>query len=153
MIRAVMRRPRPVRLLPILAALAAAALLSACGSQGNDVVKSASASPDVKAGSQLFSQRCAGCHTLDVVGAEGSATRRTDRERVDGPNFNQRKECAANVLYAIANGGYSGAIMPENIVVGQDARDVAAFLEKYSGSQVSVAAGAKRVTCRPNPGG
>jgi hypothetical protein len=38
-----------------------------------------------------------------------------------------------NVLYAIRNGGFSGAIMPENIVVGRDADDVAAFLAKYAG--------------------
>ena len=30
------------------------------------------------------------------------------------------------MLYAIRNGGFSGAIMPENIVIGQDAKDVAA---------------------------
>jgi hypothetical protein len=38
------------------------------------------------------------------------------------------------VLYAIRNGGFSGAIMPENIVVGNDAQDVAAFLSKYAGT-------------------
>jgi hypothetical protein len=37
------------------------------------------------------------------------------------------------VLYAIRNGGFSGAIMPENIVVGKDAQAVAEFLAKYSG--------------------
>jgi hypothetical protein len=37
------------------------------------------------------------------------------------------------VLYAIHNGGFSGAIMPENIVLGTEAREVAAFLAKYSG--------------------
>jgi mono/diheme cytochrome c family protein len=153
MIRAAMPSPALARLLPILALLVAGALLTACGSQGNDVLKSASASADVKAGSQIFSERCSGCHTLNVVGAEGSATKKQDRERVDGPNFNQRKECAASVLYAIQNGGFSGAIMPENIVVGQDAKAVAAFLEKYSGSQVTVAAGAKRLTCAPSSGG
>jgi mono/diheme cytochrome c family protein len=148
-----MRRPALARLLPIVALLVAGVLLSACGSQGNDVIKSANASADVKAGSQLFTERCSGCHTLDVVGAEGSATKRTDRERVDGPNFNQRKECADSVLYAIRNGGFSGAIMPENIVIGKDAQDVAAFLQQYSGSQVTVAAGARRVTCQPSSGG
>ena len=35
-----------------------------------------------------------------------------DRERVDGPNLNQRKETTDDVLYAIRNGGFSGAIMP-----------------------------------------
>jgi hypothetical protein len=39
------------------------------------------------------------------------------------------------VLYAIRNGGFSGAVMPENILVGSDAREVAAFLAKYSGLQ------------------
>ena len=39
------------------------------------------------------------------------------------------------MLYAIRNGGFSGAIMPENIVVGQDAEEVAEFLAKYAGSE------------------
>ena len=39
------------------------------------------------------------------------------------------------MLYAIRNGGFSGAIMPENIVVGDDAKDVAEFLAHYSGSK------------------
>jgi hypothetical protein len=39
-----------------------------------------------------------------------------------------------NVLYSIRNGGFSGAIMPENIVVGWDANDLAAFLAKYAGT-------------------
>ena len=112
----------------VLAALAALAL-AACGSQGNDVQGSAA----VERGSQLFVERCSGCHTLDVVGAEGSASEVRDRERVDGPNFNTRPETADNVLYAIRNGGFSGAIMPENIVVGADARAVAAFLAKFAG--------------------
>ena len=94
---------------------------------------SSGASADVKNGSRLFVARCSGCHTLSVVGAEGGASEVRDRERVDGPNFNVRKECVNDVLYAIRNGGYSGAIMPENIVVGKDADAVAAFLAKYSG--------------------
>ena len=39
------------------------------------------------------------------------------------------------MLYAIRNGGFSGAIMPENIVLGDDAQAVAAFLAEYSGQQ------------------
>ena len=73
-------------------------------------------------GAELFAQRCSGCHTLDVVGTQGSATKVRDRERVDGPNFNTRQEEVDYVLYAIRNGGCSGAIMPENIVVGEDAQ-------------------------------
>ena len=41
----------------------------------------------------------------------------------------------ARVLYAIQNGGFSGAIMPQNIVVGQQAHDVALFVASYSGTK------------------
>jgi mono/diheme cytochrome c family protein len=104
----------------------------ACGSQG--ISSQISSQPaNVQRGAVLFSQRCSGCHTLGVVGAQGTTNNVRQRERVDGPNFNTRDETADNVLYAIRNGGFSGAIMPENIVVGQDANDVAAFLSKYAG--------------------
>jgi len=113
------------------ALLAAAGLLAACGSQGNSVAKS---SPYYR-GSVLFRDHCSGCHTLSVVGAEGSATSIKDRVKTNGPNFNIRKENVEQVLYAIRNGGFSGAIMPENIVVGNDAQDIAKFLAAYSGRQ------------------
>ena len=71
---------------------------------------------------------------------------------MDGPNFNQRKEQPDQVLYAIRNGGFSGAIMPENIVVGQQARAVANFLAKYSGSSVKQANSPTNTT-ETTPGG
>jgi mono/diheme cytochrome c family protein len=119
------------RLLTVVVALASVASLSACGSRSIGVAKS---SPYYD-GAKLFADRCSGCHTLDKVGAEGSATKVRDRERVDGPNFDARKEQVSQVLYAIENGGFSGAIMPQNIVVGAQARAVAQFLAKYSGTQ------------------
>ena len=110
-----------------------AAGVVACGSQG--ISKEISSQPEnIQHGAQLFSERCAGCHTLSVAGTQGTTNNVRERERTDGPNFNTRHETANNVLYAIRNGGFSGAIMPENIVVGQDADDVAAFLAKYAGS-------------------
>ncbi len=39
------------------------------------------------------------------------------------------------MLFAIRNGGFSGAIMPANIVVGEDAEKIADFLSKYSGGR------------------
>jgi hypothetical protein len=47
----------------------------------------------------------------------------------------------AQVLYAIRNGGFSGAIMPQNVVVGADAQAVAHFLARYSGLQTSSTSG------------
>ena len=114
-----------------LAALAAAIGVSACGTQTIQVPKSSR----YYHGAELFLQRCSGCHTLSTVGAEGSATSIKDRLRTNGPNFNFRKEEYAQVIYAIHNGGFSGAIMPQNIVLGVQAREVAEFLEKYSGLQ------------------
>jgi len=112
-----------------LVALACGVLLSACGSQEIQVAKS---SPYYK-GAVIFRDHCSGCHTLAVVGAEGSATEISNRVKTNGPNFNIRKEDVEQVLYAIRNGGFSGAIMPENVVVGADAQAVAKFLAAYSG--------------------
>ena len=104
-------------------------MLSACGSQGISIAKT---SPYYR-GAVLFRDHCSGCHTLAVVGAEGSASQISNRVRTNGPNFNYRKENVEQVLYAIRNGGFSGAIMPENIVLGDDAQAVASFLAQYSG--------------------
>src|SRR5437588_2609736 len=118
-------------LVPTIALLAGACLLGACGSQEIKVDKT---SP-YHHGAVLFADHCSGCHTLSAVSAEGSATSIANRLRTNGPNFNIRKENAEQVLYAIRNGGFSGAIMPQNIVVGPNAQAVAAFLAQYSGRQ------------------
>jgi mono/diheme cytochrome c family protein len=125
---------KPGRLL-CLTALAVTPFAAGCGSRGVSVPES----DRNHEGAVLFAQNCSGCHTLDVVGAMGSATKIRDRERVDGPNFNTRKEEVDQVLYAIRNGGFSGAIMPENILVGEDAKKVAEFLAAFSGGEAKAA--------------
>ncbi len=114
-----------------IALLACAGVMAACGSQEIKVAKD---SPYYR-GATIFLDHCSGCHTLAVVGATGSATGISNRVKTNGPNFNIRKENVEQVLYAIRNGGFSGAIMPENIVVGEDAEAVAQFLAAYSGKQ------------------
>ncbi len=85
----------------------------------------------------LFNQNCSGCHTLKSANSYGSKPegQLEGGERTNGPNFDQRKEERDDVLFAIRNGGFSGAIMPANIVVGDEAEMLADFLEKYSGSE------------------
>jgi mono/diheme cytochrome c family protein len=117
------------RALLIIPLAAAALVLGACGTEGIEVPEG---DPDHR-GAELFAQRCSGCHTLSAAGAQGSANR---SQRAQGPNFDQRKETYEDVIFAIANGGFSGAIMPQNIVVGDDAEAVARFLAQYSGKDV-----------------
>ncbi len=68
---------------------------------------------------------------LRPAGAEGTGNRSS---RTQGPNLDQRTETFESSLFAIQNGGYSGAIMPQNIVVGDDAEELARFVARYSGS-------------------
>jgi len=84
-------------------------------------------------GAVLFAERCSGCHTLAAAGTQGSGNRAL---RNQGPNFDQRQVSYDDALFAIRNGGFSGAIMPQNIVVGDDAEAVARFIEEWSGSDV-----------------
>jgi mono/diheme cytochrome c family protein len=115
----------PFAVIAVLAALA----LAACGSEGLQV---SSDEPDYE-GAELFVQRCSGCHTLSAAGAQGSANREF---RNQGPNLDQRVETPEDVLFAIRNGGFSGAIMPQNIVTGDEAQAVADFVAEYAGSDV-----------------
>jgi mono/diheme cytochrome c family protein len=116
---------------PLAAALIAGAILTGCQTEQIEVD-----SPADEQGAQLFNERCSGCHTLSAASAQGSKpeSQVSGGERTNGPNFDTRKVQADDVLFAIRNGGFSGAIMPANIVVGEEAEAVAEFLEKYSGN-------------------
>jgi mono/diheme cytochrome c family protein len=119
------------RSLLVLALLAVAVVASGCGSQGVSV----STSTPEAAGAQIFSEKCGGCHTISYAGTHGSKPKgeTNSKDRTNGPNFDQRKEDYQSVITAIRQGGFSGAIMPGNIVTGAEAKSVALFLAKYSG--------------------
>ena len=119
--------------LVIAAAVAATLVLAACGSEGIDVPEDDPNHEENLRGAQLFAERCSGCHTLEAAGALGSANRVL---RNQGPNLDERLESQEDVLFAIRNGGFSGAIMPQNIVVGDDAEAVASFVEDYAGTKI-----------------
>ena len=124
------RMARPAQIArTVVIGVAAASAISACSSQGVKVAKTSPYRP----GAELFLTHCSGCHSLSVVGAQGSATSVQGRLRTQAPNFNFRHECVQTVLYAIRNGGFSGQIMPQNIVVGWQAQAVARFVARYAG--------------------
>jgi cytochrome c551 len=115
-------RPRQATLwCALLAAFAAALIAAGCEGDSKPIANNR--------GAQLFSERCSGCHSLEAAGAHGSLS----GQRPTGPNLNKRKLSKQDALYAIRNGGFSGAIMPQNIVVGKDAEEVAEFLARYAG--------------------
>ena len=125
------RMSRPAKVLLSGALLVVAALTTACGTEKVSVPSSEAS---LHEGAVLFNQRCGGCHTFAYAGTHGSAQNVRTAQENNGPNFDIRCERpVARVLYAIQNGGFSGAIMPQNIVVGQQARDVAQFVATYSG--------------------
>jgi cytochrome c551 len=127
--------------------LAVAVLASACGSQ---TVHAPSGDAALQHGATLFNQRCGGCHTLSYAATHGSAQNVRTAQFNNGPNFDIRCERpVARVLYAIANGGFSGVVMPQNIVVGQDAVDVAEFVAKYAGHKAPTIPGV--VKCSQTP--
>jgi mono/diheme cytochrome c family protein len=95
------------------------AALAGCGADDGD-------GTDVGTrGKELFSQRCGGCHTLSAAGTNGTR----------GVDLDYRKVSSDDALFAIRNGGFSGELMPANIVTGDDAEVVAEFVADVSGSK------------------
>jgi hypothetical protein len=117
------RMSRPLKVLVVSGAtLAVALLFAACGTEKISVPTTNVAAHE---GAVL---------TLSYAATHGSASNIKTRLIENGPNFNLRCERPAiRVLYAIENGGFSGATMPQNIVVGQQAKDVALFVSTYAG--------------------
>lgn len=116
---------------PVLAtalAVTAAIVLSAC-SFGKEGISLSKTDPNYN-GAVLFATHCSGCHTLSAAGTQGTGNRGV---RTQGPNLDERTETYKDALFAIQNGGFSGAIMPQNIVVGGEAEAVARFVAKYAG--------------------
>ena len=116
--------------LAIATALLAALVLAACGF-GEEGIAVSKDDPDYN-GAVIFATHCSGCHTLSAAGTQGTGNRSV---RTQGPNLDQRTETYDDALFAIQNGGFSGAIMPQNIVVGDEAEALARFVAKYAGDE------------------
>jgi cytochrome c553 len=77
-----------------------------------------------KNGRELFSQRCATCHTLEDAGAVGRV----------GPNLDELAPAAGLTVNAIEKGRARGTgQMPAQLLEGQDAKDVAAYIAEVAG--------------------
>jgi mono/diheme cytochrome c family protein len=74
-------------------------------------------------GRDLFIERCGSCHTLDAAGTVGEI----------GPNLGDISVTEEDVRRAIMIGGTGSGNMPQNLVTGKDAQDVAAFVAANAG--------------------
>jgi cbb3-type cytochrome c oxidase subunit III len=110
------------------ALLAAAALVAGgCGTGGK-----ASSSPDLANGKTLFTAKCAGCHVLAAAGAQGTVGPNLD-EAFAGPKSEGFKPSTIEnvVLDQIR---LASPPMPQNLVTGKDAVDVAGFVAAVAGT-------------------
>jgi cbb3-type cytochrome c oxidase subunit III len=137
-----LRRPHRVGVLG--AGLAAIALLAAgCGTGG---VASGAQRPDTNNGQQLFSQTCAACHTLQAAGATATIGPNLDNAFAADRKEGYPESSIENVVLDQIRLG-SGPLatyttnkkftpqttMPANLVEGQDAIDVAAYVASVAG--------------------
>ena len=138
-----MRRPHRVEVLG--AGLVAVALLAAgCGTGG--VASAGGQRPDTQNGQTLFSQSCGSCHTLQAAGTTGTIGPNLDNAFAADRKQGYPASSIENVVLDQIRLG-SGPIatyttnkkftpqtpMPANLVTGQDARDVAAYVASVAG--------------------
>jgi mono/diheme cytochrome c family protein len=91
---------------------------AAAGPGGNDL------SVDQQAGRKLFNAKCATCHTLDDANAVGRV----------GPDLDALAPTAGLTLSAIRAGRARGqGQMPAQLLDGEDARNVARYIEDVAG--------------------
>jgi cbb3-type cytochrome c oxidase subunit III len=133
-------------LLAALAGFAVAAGLAACGTGGM-----VSASTDQQNGKKLFQEKCAGCHSLAAAGSSSPIGPNLDDAFAQARAEGFKESAIANIVHdqirfagqystAQSNPSYLTANMPTNLVRGQDADDVAAFVAANAGVQGFVVA-------------
>ena len=146
---------RPYRVGVLGAGLVATVLLAAgCGTGG---VASAGQRPDLQNGQTLFTQNCAACHTLAAAGTSGTIGPNLDDAFAASREAGYADSSIENVVldqirlgsgqvasyttskyfieHCLPPGSAKcyGTPMPANIVTGQDAIDVAAYVASVAG--------------------
>jgi cbb3-type cytochrome c oxidase subunit III len=127
--------------LAALCGVGAALLLAACGTGG--VVSGAT---DEENGKKLFQEKCAGCHGLAAAGSTGGIGPNLDDSFAQARADGFKETAIANIVHdqiqypgqyptAEKNPSFLTANMPANLVKGQDAEDVAAYVAANAGVQ------------------
>ena len=125
-----MRTPRLRTAARLAAAIAlGGGVMAASGCGGDDF-----ASADLEAGKQAFTNLCSSCHTLGAAGTPPSQI---------GPNLDDAFRASRQV--GMSDEQFAGVVkrwiaisqppMPRDLVTGQDADDVAAYVASVAGTQ------------------
>jgi cytochrome c6 len=125
------RRAAALLLVPVAAALS----LAGCGTGGK------AAHGDVTNGKKLFVSTCAGCHTLADASAQGKVGPNLDdafaADRGQGFKASSIQDLVLDQIR------FAQGKMPANLLHGQDAQDVAAYVASVAGTGVVAPAGGK----------
>jgi mono/diheme cytochrome c family protein len=112
---------------------AAALLAVGCGSVGYS-----SGTGDRSRGKELFTQKCGSCHTLANAGTTGKIGPNLDYAFLDARRSGLgestvRQVVKGQIAYPITKTSTGSPGMPENLVTGQDAEDVASYVASVAG--------------------
>jgi cbb3-type cytochrome c oxidase subunit III len=121
-----------------------ALLLAACGTGGSV----AGASGDKEHGRQLFTQNCAGCHTLAAAGSTAKVGPNLDASFAQARADGFKESAILDIVHdqikfpgqyptSQKNPSFLTANMPANLVRGKDAIDVAAFVAANAGMNLA----------------
>jgi mono/diheme cytochrome c family protein len=134
-----------VRLAAVPGLAAAVLVMAACGSEAHVTEGSASR------GKELFTQKCASCHTLADAGAQGRIGPNLDdafRVARDKSQLGQglaestiRDVVRGQIAYPVENPVTGAPGMPADLVTGEDADDVAAYVAAVAGLPVQSGGG------------
>jgi mono/diheme cytochrome c family protein len=130
------------RLSAAIGGVAVVLVLSACGTGGP--VNAASA--DKENGRKLFSDKCAGCHTLAAAGSEATIGPNLDASFAQARSEGFEESAILDIVhdqikfpgqYPVSQNtaDFLKANMPANLVTGQNAVDVAAYVAANAGKQ------------------
>jgi mono/diheme cytochrome c family protein len=113
------------------ATIAAALAMSGCSIKDDN--------PDLIAGKQMFVQKCGSCHVLDRAGTKGVTGPDLDeafrRAKIDGLGDEAIRGVVKKQIEYPSRGGVDGnGIMPANLVNGEQAQDVAAYVAQVAGA-------------------
>ena len=117
-------------------------VLSACGTGGSVVGKSA----DQTNGHKIFQTTCAGCHILAAAGSQGTFGPNLDAAFAEARSEGYKESAILDIVhdqikfpgqYPVRRNDpdFLKANMPANLVTGQDAIDVAAYVAANAGVQ------------------